>query len=831
MGLHFIFIKRRQIMNNFPTKLKKLLAVLLCAALAFTTVGVTAFAKTEDDHSTRGYTYIDENGDVKKLPNTVTTIDVTSDLTTWNVTNAWYIANGAVTIDAAVYAAGTINLLLLDGAVLTINAPIRINESNTLRIYAQSTGDEMGVLTSKGDSNTGYCGIQVDGTLIINGGAITARGYSSGGNSGAGIGNTGSFGSIIINGGNIKAYGAMSNTNQQGSCGIGSGTGVVTTGVITINGGKVYAQGGGSGSYGGNGIGAGAQSVSITSISINGGEVTAVGGYGIKAGDNGSLTVSGCSLEATGRYYSGIYAQTVAISNSEVTAVGGSGYSGIRATQSITIDGGMVTANAGSGAYGISAPQINLGWQNRYRDRISASSYSGTITFNSEFVLADMFGQATSTVATAENINGNVIMPDPITDYIDENGDVQSRRDFFLLDSMEEGELELQDYWYLVPDDVDIENVCVTVDGDAHILLLNGAELSVPQGFSVPEGSSLGIYMQPHDTVDEIGKLVSGSVEGGDLGVYGGIVDIDGGVTGSAEFKAGLITLRDGEDYGTASGNINIAIANEEDRITAAGFTGSVTVANNLVMLNADGTASDSYVAAGEYEDLEFTELHTAKVFDGVIPDPSAVDPVSFTVDSVTALPGGECSVDVNIEGEYEASALTLLVHYDPDLLTVEAIEPGEVCQAMSAAGGLINTDITGTPGTAKFIAVMPTDAVSAEGCIFTLNFRVSGEAEGGTEIPITVEVLQFYFMPLDSTSITNISYEVTNGIVTVSYLPGDVNLDGVLDTTDVILVMRNVLEIVEFNDTQAALADFNGDGAIDATDALMMMRAILDLL
>jgi hypothetical protein len=85
--------------------------------------------------------------------------------------------------------------------------------------------------------------------------------------------------------------------------------------------------------------------------------------------------------------------------------------------------------------------------------------------------------------------------------------------------------------------------------------------------------------------------------------------------------------------------------------------------------------------------------------------------------------------------------------------------------------------------------------------------------------------------MPLDSTSITNIPYEVTNGIVTVSYLPGDVNLDGVLDTTDVILVMRNVLEIVEFNDTQAALADFNGDGAIDATDALMMMRAILDLL
>ncbi|MBR6108910.1 MAG: hypothetical protein IKQ36_04160 [Clostridia bacterium] len=811
-------------MNIISERIRRLLAVLLCAALAFTTLGITALAKVDDDFDTRGYTYIDENGNVKKLPNTVTTIDVTSDLTTWNVTNAWYIVSGEVTINATVYAEGAVNLLLLDGAKLTINAPINIDTGNTLRIFAQSTENEKGILTTKGSSNTGYCGIQVDGTLIINGGSITASGYAISNLKGPGIGSVGSFGNIIINGGNITAYGAAYSTSSNGSCGIGYGSGSVSEGCITINGGTVYASGGGSGSTRGNGIG-----TYKSPVSINGGNVIAIGRCGISV-TGGSLTVSGGSLLTTGSYDAGISVKTISISESDVTATGSAG-PGIYASESINIESGDVTARAGSGSYGMQAPEINLGWQNRYRDYINCSSYNGTVTFTDEFVLADMFGQATDVIATPDNINGNVIMPDPLTDYIDENGDVQSRRDFFLLDSMEEGELELQDYWYLVPDDVDIENVCVTVDGDAHILLLNGAELSVPQGFSVPDGSSLGIYMQPHDTVDEIGKLVSGSVEGGDLGVYGGIVDIDGGVTGNAEFKAGLITLRDGEDYGTASGNINIAISNDGDRITAAGFTGSVTVANNLVMLNADGTASDSYVAAGEYEDLEFTDLHTAKVFDGVIPDPSAVDPVSFTVDSVTALPGGECSVDVSIEGEYEASALTLLVHYDPDLLTVEAIEPGEVCQAMSAAGGLINTDITGTPGTAKFIAVMPIDAVSAEGCIFTLNFRVSGEAEGGTEIPITVEVLQFYFMPLDSTSITNISYEVTNGIVTVSYLPGDVNLDGVLDTTDVILVMRNVLEIVEFNDTQAALADFNGDGAIDATDALMMMRAILDLL
>lgn len=823
MGLHFIFIKRRQIMNNFPTKLKKLLAVLLCAALAFTTVGVTAFAKTEDDHSTRGYTYIDENGVSRTLPNTVTTIEVTSSLTTWNVNNAWYIVDGSVTISNPVYAEGTVNLLLLDGAVLTVNNQLSIGSSNTLRIYAQSTGDGVGKMEVYGYYGTGSNAfnhaVVADGSLIVNGGDLVFKGRYYAFASGTvymGNGISGS-GSVTINGGVVKAHAAEHSGNYE-HYGIG-------TNEVIINGGTVEAIG----QYG-----IGKSITTTTNVRINGGAVTATGSlYGVYS-RCGDVTIDGCVLNAiaTGSgAYNGVYGKTVTISDSKVTATGASGKAAIAAETSVTINGGDITARAGSGSYGIEAPQINLGWQNRYRDRIDASSYSGTITFNSEFVLADMFGQATSTVATAENINGNVIMPDPITDYIDENGDVQSRRDFFLLDSMEGGELELQDYWYLVSDDVDIENVRVTVDGDAHILLLNGAELSVPQGFSVPEGSSLGIYMQPHDTVDEIGKLVSGSVEGGDLGVYGGVVDIEGGVTGNAEFKAGLITLRDGEDYGTASGNINIAISNDEDRITAAGFTGSVTVANNLVMLNADGTASDSYIAAGEYEDLEFTDLHTAKVFDGVIPDPVIVDPVSFTVDSVTALPGGECSVDVNIEGEYEASALTLLVHYDTDLLTVEAIEPGEVCQAMSAAGGLINTDITGTPGTAKFIAVMPIDAVSAEGCIFTLNFRVSGEAEGGTEIPITVEVLQFYFMPLDSTSITNISYEVTNGIVAVSYLPGDVNLDGVLDTTDVILVMRNVLEIVEFNDTQAALADFNGDGAIDATDALMMMRAILDLL
>lgn len=62
---------------------------------------------------------------------------------------------------------------------------------------------------------------------------------------------------------------------------------------------------------------------------------------------------------------------------------------------------------------------------------------------------------------------------------------------------------------------------------------------------------------------------------------------------------------------------------------------------------------------------------------------------------------------------------------------------------------------------------------------------------------------------------------------VEIEYAPGDVNMDGVVDTADVLLVMRAAMEVEQLSDEAAALADYNGDGVINMTDALLILRSV----
>ncbi len=60
------------------------------------------------------------------------------------------------------------------------------------------------------------------------------------------------------------------------------------------------------------------------------------------------------------------------------------------------------------------------------------------------------------------------------------------------------------------------------------------------------------------------------------------------------------------------------------------------------------------------------------------------------------------------------------------------------------------------------------------------------------------------------------------------SAIPGDANGDGVVDTSDAVLVMRHALSLTTLSDEAAALCDMNGDGEITILDATLIMRAAL---
>lgn len=67
--------------------------------------------------------------------------------------------------------------------------------------------------------------------------------------------------------------------------------------------------------------------------------------------------------------------------------------------------------------------------------------------------------------------------------------------------------------------------------------------------------------------------------------------------------------------------------------------------------------------------------------------------------------------------------------------------------------------------------------------------------------------------------------------LVSLDFETGDVNMDGVVDTSDALLVLRWTLGLAELDDDALELADMNGDGEVDASDALLIMRTSFGLM
>ena len=199
-------------------------------------------------------------------------------------------------------------------------------------------------LTSKGDV-----------TLTLKGDNHLTGGISGNGYGGSGIASTGS---LTISGGETDSLTAQGGSGENGGDGISSKD-------LTISGGTVTATGGNSTGIvgsGGSGIHSGGDvTISGGTVTANGGDSTGSdgsGGYGIYSSSTTTIsggTVTATGGDSTGSYSSGgygIYSSGVTISGgSTVTANGGSGKDGsgdgIFSFDPVAISGGTVTANGG----------------------------------------------------------------------------------------------------------------------------------------------------------------------------------------------------------------------------------------------------------------------------------------------------------------------------------------------------------------------------------------------------------------------------------------------------------------------------------------------------
>lgn len=348
--------------------------------------------KGEEIETVAQYIVYDAEGtkSIKDIPEDA--IELTGTIEATSLAAGTYVVSGEASRNGNLPMDGEVNLILKDGASLTVNG--KISGATTLNIFGQekSTGKltidnseiDFGIIIKNVNIHGGVISItgpdqaiETGGTLNIYNGTITASGLSNAimalgplnvyngeltatSTSGAAISLfaeevNGVYSSVIL-----TIYDGKVTATSAAASGINAYDRSGATGDIVIKGGTVKAIAGGDDGLAG---------IDCLSITISGGNVDATGGergegiYAKTFGDDpitkGTINISGGTVKATGGDGGGvgIAGRAMTISGSaEVTAIGGDGDTGISPFggdgigSDLTISGGTVKATGGNGA-------------------------------------------------------------------------------------------------------------------------------------------------------------------------------------------------------------------------------------------------------------------------------------------------------------------------------------------------------------------------------------------------------------------------------------------------------------------------------------------------
>lgn len=332
--------------------------------------------------ATEQIAYVDDKGDPKG-PEACTIIDSN----TTKLEEGWYAVTNSVTINSRVTIekGATVNLILCDGATLTLPNGLDAWDSTTLIIWGQAAGN---------------------GKIVANNPGGNTYSSAIGGSQGmGGHPNNCSSGQIIINGGTVEAT-----SNYNGAAIGGSQEGV---GRVTINGGTVRATSNGSGAAIGGGNLGFSNNMDMGSgiVTINGGNVTAIangkiddrGGWSTGAaigtgetGGNAYITITGGTVRAESKlngaaignarrvWYDRQTKVTIIISGGTVNATANNApaigsFEGGGKTGTLTINGGTVEAKGKPGIGNNVVTTLTYAEGNPVT-KITANTYAGNTT-------------------------------------------------------------------------------------------------------------------------------------------------------------------------------------------------------------------------------------------------------------------------------------------------------------------------------------------------------------------------------------------------------------------------------------------------------------------
>ncbi len=190
-------------------------------------------------------------------------------------------------------------------------------------------------------------------------------------------------------------------------------------------------------------------------------------------------------------------------------------------------------------------------------------------------------------------------------------------------------------------------------------------------------------------------------------------------------------------------------------------------------------------------------------------------------VSEVTASSGEEVLVTVSVKDSPGVLGAVLRVNYDEGLELIDS-EMGSVFSYLT----MTKPGEYASPCQFVWDAVDQTENLSSvmnTGEFLKLLFKVSENTEPDTVLNVSVS---YRDGDIIGQSLQPIDYEITNGSVTVSrgFIPGDINGDDNVNTTDVILIRRYLAGGYGVTINEDA-GDVNADGKINVSDVVLMRR------
>ena len=650
-----------------------------------------------DKATIEGVKYINANGVLQTCTESCIVVesevltDDQSKIVSWGTTGTttWYVVNAdaIISTNIAVNILGDVHLILADSTSLNAADGIIVSGGNSLTIYAQSEGDNMGRLTAEGevywDAGIGGKTGETIGTICINGGNITAIG--NGGAAGIGGAAGCSGGTVSINGGRITASG--------GASGIGCGRNGKDIN-ITINGGIVTAnsyQTGSSGIGHGDATSSNLDYRSGINITINGGEINTTGGNqgsnnaAIGSGYQGTINITGGKITANGRVgslYSGGITR-IGLSSTDDYILAGSYYGNVfsesyhktddnppvriypgRIQDTSVLKNKRVIKNPD--VYAVAASQCEHGTVTTdFREFPKDDTVTVTVTPEEHYAISEVSytpegGSKTVIPAgtdgkysfTMPGVNVTVTASFSMIPVSYRNWTIkestasftESSRETYIAvsnntttwsDSFEEG-------WYAAFGDVTVEGR-VSVDGNVKLILCDDAALNIPEGISVTGSSSLTVYAQ--DTDGERGTLSVNGVEDGKAGIGGG---------GTITINGGRITVNGGSGAAGIDGTVYMTLR-EGDFVKASSYSGTVT-ARGYLKTDEEDTVKLGFGAVDNTDDIagkkiiKDTEIYSVTVTSG--------DNGSVTSSHAEAREGDIITLTVTPDTGYELSSL-----------------------------------------------------------------------------------------------------------------------------------------------------------------------------